>query len=360
MQATQIFTPPHTLKMQKGNLYYANIAYETWGKLNEDSSNVILIFTGLSPSAHAASSQKDPSTGWWEDMIGSQKPVDTDKYFVICMNSLGSCFGSTGPASINPETKQPYRLSFPKLTLEDIAYAGKLLLEHLNIETLHTLIGGSMGGMVALAFHMMYPSAAMQTINISSADRSTTFAIALRSLQREIIQADPLWRKGNYDLETPPFKSMLLARKLGMISYRSPQEFSERFGRNRITEECGKSNPFCMEFEIESYLDHTARKFTRNFDPNAYLYLSKAMDMFDLANHTTKAQKLSDTLKKALVIGVSTDILFPTHQQESINTFLNKQGVQSSLTIINSKQGHDAFLVDMDRFRPVIANFLET
>ncbi|MFM8354402.1 MAG: alpha/beta fold hydrolase, partial [Gammaproteobacteria bacterium] len=216
--------------MKRGTLTEPQFAYECWGELNAARDNAVLIFTGLSPSAHAASSSADPSSGWWEDMLGPDKPIDTSRYFVVCMNSLGSCFGSTGPASVNPATGRIYRLDFPVLHLEDIARAGVALLDHLGVHALHTVLGASMGGMTVLAFAMLFPNRARGLISISAAARSLPFAIAIRSLQRELIRSDPAWLAGAYAPGEGPVEGMRLARKLGMISYRSADEWTERFG----------------------------------------------------------------------------------------------------------------------------------
>ena len=347
--------------MKRGELVSPTIAYETWGTLSSDHSNCILIFTGLSPSAHACSSKEDPSTGWWEDMVGPNKPINTNEFFVLCVNSLGSCFGSTSPISINPETDEPYRLSFPVLSVEDIANAANELLKKLNIGIVHAVIGPSMGGMSALSFCQLHPGKAKRLISISSAARSSPFSIALRSLQREIIRSDTSWENGDYDLKGDgPISGMRLARKLGMISYRSAKEWSERFGRERAMEKDLKSGAFGVDFEIESYLESHANKFIGAFDPNCYLYLSRAMDLFDASDpdgnleHSFKHLKLEE----ALIIGVETDLLFPISQQAELAGALEKYVNKVQLVRLDSLQGHDSFLVDMNRFRPVISSFI--
>ena len=217
------------LRFKKGGQLNAfTLAYETWGELNAQRDNAILIFTGLSPSAHAASSCEDPSAGWWEDMIGSGLPLDSDNYYIICVNSLGSCFGSTGAASVNPETGEVYRLAFPVLTLEDIADAAYGVVAQLGIDVLHTVIGCSMGGMTGLAYCVRHPEAVRRFISVSSATRSLPFGIAVRSLQREMIRCDPKWNNGNYDPDDGPVQGQRLARKLGMITYRSAEESVKR------------------------------------------------------------------------------------------------------------------------------------
>lgn len=340
-----------------GSLPEVDIAYETWGRLSAAKDNAVLIFTGLSPSAHAASSPDDPSPGWWEEMVGPGRPIDTHHYFVICVNSLGSCFGSTGPASEDPRTGEPYRLEFPVLTVEDIAHAGREVLDHFGVERTHSVLGPSMGGMTALAFCVLYPKMTRGLVAISSACRASPFAIALRSLQREIIRSDPDWQGGNYPVDEPPVNGMRLARKLGMISYRSAEEWHHRFGRERVSSEHEAGDPFCIDFSVESYLEHHAQKFTGQFDPNCYLFLSRAMDLFDVGEHSgcaaTELRKSS--MERALVIGVESDFLFPVNQQEELAECLEHPGRDVEFVSLPSIQGHDSFLVDMDRFRPVLA-----
>jgi homoserine O-acetyltransferase len=344
-----------------GSLPALDIAFETWGEPNAERDNAVLLFTGLSPSAHAASSAEDPTPGWWEEMVGPGRPIDTRRYYVICVNSLGSCFGSTGPASIDPRTGEPYRLSFPVLAIEDIAAAGYEVVKSLGLLKLHSVIGASMGGMSALAFCTLYPRAAGGLVTISSASRAEPFAIAIRSLQREIIRRDRDWQDGQYPLEHPPHTGMQLARKLGMISYRSAEEWARRFGRERIGAEHVSGDVFGIDFEVESYLEAHAGKFVGSFDPNCYLYLSRAMDLFDIGEHSgcvaTELGKAS--LKRALVVGAESDFLFPIHQQEELAECLEMGDREVEFVALPSIQGHDSFLVDMDRFRPVIAAFYD-
>lgn len=348
--------------MKRGEINNPTIAYETWGQLSNDCSNSILIFTGLSPSAHASSSKEDPATGWWEDMVGPSKPIDTNKFFVICMNSLGSCFGSTGPMSTNPITGNAYRLTFPVLSVEDIANSAAKLIDHLGIEVVDTAIGPSMGGMSALAFSLLHPKRVKRLISISSAARSSPFSIALRSLQREIITSDPEWKKGDYNpSKEGPKSGMRLARKLGMITYRSAEEWSIRFGRERTMEKDSESGAFGIDFEVEAYLENHAKKFIGVFDPNCYLYLSRAMDLFDASDlgGSLDISFSALALERALIIGVETDLLFPFEQQQELATALSNHVVDVQLEKLNSIQGHDSFLVDMDGFRPIISNFIE-
>lgn len=344
-----------------GYLQSPTIAYETWGELSAKKDNAILLFSGLSPSAHASSSPENPASGWWEEMIGAGLPLDSDHFFVICVNSLGSCFGSTGPASIDPNTGGPYRLKYPTLTLEDVAAGGYEVLKHLGIERLHTVIGCSMGGMSALAFCVTYPDAAEGLISVSSAVRSLPFGIAVRSLQREMIQKDPKWLGGDYDPADPPLVGQRLARKLGMITYRSAEEWERRFGRERIAGEGDPTTPFYGDFAVESYLESQANKFTGQFDPNCYLYLSRASDLFDLAEHggSLKAGFARMRLRRALVVGVTSDILFPLHQQQELARGLEAVVDTVRFEALDCIKGHDSFLADMDAFRPVISSYFD-
>jgi homoserine O-acetyltransferase/O-succinyltransferase len=365
--ARQYFDIPSPFQMKRGGaLMGARLAYETWGTLNGARDNAIFILTGLSPGAHAASNLIDPAPGWWEEMLGPGKPIDTQRWFVICANSLGSCKGSTGPASVDPASGKVYKLKYPDLALEDVANASHLLVRHLGIDRLACLIGNSMGGMSALGYLVLHPGSVRAHISISTAPQAQPFAIAIRSLQREAIRLDPNWREGDYDDEHYPEAGMSIARKLGVITYRSAMEWVGRFARIRLDHDARPDQPFGAEFAVESYLVGHARKFVRSFDPNCYLYLSRASDWFDVAeygagpgdgNNVTKALRRID-VEKALVIGVSTDILFPLSQQEEIADGLRAAGAAVDFVPLDSPQGHDAFLVDIPRFGAAIARFL--
>ena len=363
MTATRTVTLEGRFPMHRGgHLLSPTVAYETWGELSEAGDNAILLFTGLSPSAHAASSPKNPASGWWEDMIGSGLPLDTDQYFVICINSLGSCFGSTGPASIDPETGERYGLKFPVLSLEDVAEAGYGVVEALGLDRLYATIGCSMGGMSALAFCLRHPELSRSLVSISAAARALPFSIAVRSLQREIIRKDRKWMGGQYDPDDPPLTGQRLARKLGMITYRSAEEWEQRFGRERATPEGDPNDLFAGDFVVESYLEAQANRFSGGFDPNCYLYLSRASDLFDAAEHggslDTAFSRLS--LERALVIGVETDVLFPVRQQVELADALRSVVSDVSLVRLDCLKGHDSFLVEMDAFRPVMSKFFGT
>ncbi|MDC1287457.1 homoserine O-acetyltransferase [Gammaproteobacteria bacterium] len=344
-----------------GRLAEVTLAYETWGELSASADNAIIIFTGLSPSAHAASSAEDRSPGWWEYMVGPGKAIDTDRFFVVCANSLGGCHGSTGPISINPASGQRYGGDFPDLTVEDIASSGYYLMRELGVRKLHAAVGSSMGGMSSIAYALQYPGEIDYLISISAATAALPLTIALRSLQREIIRCDPAWNNGHYDDDSKPLSGMSLARKLGLVSYRAADEWNSKFDRARLPAEKRTGKRFEHEFEIENYLEYNAQKFINSFDPNSYLYLSRAMDWFDIAEHGKSQQDAMSKLdvRKALVVGVTTDILFPGRQQREIADLMHGTGTAVDYVEIDSANGHDAFLIDDAHFSPVVKKFLD-
>ncbi len=343
-----------------GTLHQARIAYETWGHLNSARDNAILLFTGLSPSAHAAATERDPSPGWWQRMIGPGLALDSDRYFIVCVNSLGSCYGSTGPASINPATGERYRLDFPEIALEDIARAGYETMRALGVERLDSVIGASLGGMSVIAFGALFPQAARRLISISASPAASAFSIALRSVQREAIMRDPDWQGGQYAPEHPPRSGMRVARKLGTITYRSAAEWRQRFGREPLAGNARSLSPFAPRFAVEGYLESQAERFTRVFDANCYLYLSSAMDRFDLAEHggSYAAALRPATCERVLVIGVESDLLFPIHEQATIADAFRHNDIPVHFARLPSLEGHDAFLVDIPRFDAEIRAFL--
>lgn len=343
-----------------GSLASVEIVYETWGTLAPAKDNALLIVTGLSPGAHAASSAADPSPGWWEEMVGPGKAIDTNRFFVICVNSLGSCWGSTGPASLDPATGRSYRMTFPVLTIEDIATAAHAAVSALGIERLKAIVGPSLGGMTALAYAILFPDAAENLVTISSAPRALPFAIAIRSVQREVIRSDPEWKGGDY-VAPGPATGLRLARKLGLITYRSAQEWRGRFARERVDVRDPTAGSFGIEFQVEAYLEAHAQKFVASrFDANCYLYLSRCMDIFDVAEHGGSVEAGLGRIRaaKTLVVGVATDFLFPLDQQQEIADVMRGQGRDVTFAALPSLQGHDSFLVDFERFSPTVGNFL--
>jgi homoserine O-acetyltransferase/O-succinyltransferase len=342
-----------------GELHGARIAYETWGELNTARDNALLLFTGLSPSAHAASSNADPSDGWWQRMVGPGLAIDTDQYFVICVNSLGSCFGSTGPSSDDPATGKPYRLSFPDLSVEDIARAGYETVRSLGIERLSAVAGPSLGGMVVLAYSALFPGGTRRLISISGTPAASPFAIALRSIQREAITNDPDWRNGNYTADRPPRTGQRLARKLGTVTYRSAAEWQQRFDREPIRPDMKRDDPFASEFAVQGYLEAQAARFVSAFDANCYLYLSRAMDRWDLSVHDKHELVLARSkIEQALVIGVESDLLFAIAEQRSLAKSMETAGITTRFAPLQCIEGHDSFLIDIERFGREIRGFL--
>jgi homoserine O-acetyltransferase len=352
---------PDPFPMWKGGaLHGARIAYETWGELSPQRDNAVLLFTGLSPPAHARSSAANPAPGWWEGIIGPRLAIDTRKHFVVCVNSLGSAFGSTSPLSVDPATGAPYRITFPELSVEDIARGGYETLKSLGINRAHTVCGPSLGGMVVLAYAALFPGAARNLVSISGTAAATPFAIALRSIQREAILRDPDFKDGHYTNERPPETGMRIARKLGMMTYRSAAEWVQRFGRTPATPEMRDDSPFGPEFAVQSYLELHARRFVRAFDPNCYLYLSRAMDRFDLGAHGEAMPLVlkRSGVERALVIGVESDMLFSIAEQAALAADLTAAGIDTHYAPLDCIEGHDSFLIDIKRFGREISGFL--
>ncbi|KAI9929965.1 hypothetical protein ASPWEDRAFT_35198 [Aspergillus wentii DTO 134E9] len=267
-----------------------DVAYETWGQLNADKSNAILLHTGLSASSHAHSTEANPKPGWWEKFIGPGLPLDTNKYFVICTNVLGGCYGSTGPSSVDPSDGKRYATRFPILTLDDMVRAQFRLLDHLGVQKLHASVGSSMGGMQSLAAGVLFPERVGKIVSISGCARSHPYSIAMRHTQRQVLMMDPKWSRGFYYDSIPPHSGMKLAREIATVTYRSGPEWEMRFGRKRA--DPSKQPALCADFLIETYLDHAGEKFCLEYDPNSLLYVSKAMDLFDLGHsHQTETKR---------------------------------------------------------------------
>jgi len=344
----------HTLE-RGGELYNLSVAVERFGP---EGAPVVLVFTGLSPSAHIASSEKDPSKGWWEFIVGSGKAIDTDKYHLVCVNSIGSCKGSTGPASIDPRTGESYDKDFPDITVWDIAEFTARAMEQIDITDIHCVVGPSMGGMTALAWIACRPGRTKHMLNISSASEADPFAIALRSLQREIIKADPEYIQGRYGKDMSPVPGMVLARVLGLISYRSGIEWRNRFGRQRTTVESAYPD---QEFEIESYLKRNAERFCKEFDPNSYIKLSQSMDWFSFREkYAEPARQIAICgLRTASVMAVSSDMLFPVYQQRALYDLLVNSGSEVDYHLVECPYGHDAFLVEEQQFSNLISEYMQ-
>jgi homoserine O-acetyltransferase len=399
-----------------------DIAYETWGKMNADKSNVILLHTGLSASSHAHSTETNPKPGWWEKFIGPGGCLDTDKYHIICTNVIGGCYGSTGPGSIDPADGKRYATRFPILTLEDMVRAQFRLLDGLGIKKLYASVGSSLGGMQSLAVGVIFPDRVGRIASTSACARSHPYSIAMRHTQRQVLMMDPNWSRGFYYDGIPPHAGMKLAREIATVTYRSGPEWEKRFGRRRA--DPTKQPALCPDFLIETYLDHAGEKFCLEYDANSLLYVSKAMDLFDLgatnqaastARRATRLKRLESGLSEdagaascsltlpdspyeeqpetnitldldvpvvqssgppqdlidglkglrnhpALIMGVASDILFPAWQQREIAETL-KRGGNTNVTHVElgedlSLFGHDTFLLDLEHIGGNLRRFL--
>lgn len=399
-----------------------DVAYETWGSLNTGKNNAILLHTGLSASSHAHSTEINPKPGWWEKFIGPGGALDTNKYFIICTNVIGGCFGSTGPSSVDPSDGQWYATRFPILTMQDMVRAQFRLLDGLGVQKLHASVGASMGGMQSLAAGTLFPDRVDKIVSISGCARSHPYSIAMRHTQRQVLMMDPNWNRGFYYGRIPPHSGMKLAREIATVTYRSGPEWENRFGRQRA--DPAKQPALCPDFLIETYLDHAGEKFSLEYDPNSLLYVSKAMDLFDLGKGYSLAtarrrkknearisrrgitnsrtdlacsltlpenkyqervpsapldqrveketfgppQDLVDGLAglrnhPTLVMGVASDILFPAWQQKEIAESLGAGGNQQVKHVELGEDvslfGHDTFLLDLEHIGGNVSKFLD-
>ncbi|KAK9352928.1 Alpha/Beta hydrolase protein [Lipomyces doorenjongii] len=409
----EVYHSSQPLRLDNGGILREfDIAYETWGHLNEDKSNAIIIHTGLSASSHAHSHTKNPAPGWWEKFIGPGCAIDTNRFFVICTNVIGGCYGSSGPSSIDPADGERYATRFPIITVDDMTRAQhRLFTEQFGISKLHASVGASMGGMQSLSFGTQFPESVGRIVSISGCARSHPYSIAMRHTQRQVLMADPNWRRGFYYDSVPPHAGMKLAREIATITYRSGPEWEQRFGRRRADPR--KLPALCADFLIETYLDHQGEKFCLEYDANSLLYVSKAMDLFDLSLSTrqkaidTRAALYvadADTVPCALprspykeqpevvadiprqlnfdearedlvagmgplretpvfVLGVESDILFPSWQQKEIVDVLRDSGNTKvehvELGSDVSVYGHDTFLLSVKEVGAPVKEFLE-
>ncbi|MDD3776114.1 MAG: homoserine O-acetyltransferase [Actinomycetota bacterium] len=340
-----------------------NVAYETYGQLNQDRTNAILIFHALSGDSHAAfyHSSQDKKPGWWDFMIGPGKPFDTGKFFIICANVLGGCKGSTGPSSLNPGTGKPYGISFPPITITDMLKPQQRLVQHLGIKKLMAVAGGSMGGMLSLQWALNYPQMARGAIFIATAPTHTAQAIAFNSVGRYAIISDPNWNNGDYyGQEQQPLVGLKIARMIGHITYISQQSMHQKFGRKSYPVREANID-FFKEFEVESYLQYKGESFVRRFDPNSYLYITKAIDAFNLyGNYGSLAEALKPVKAKSLVISFSSDWLYPQAESAKIVKALKINGIDTTYCNIESPYGHDSFLLDLPKFKDTITGFIHS
>jgi homoserine O-acetyltransferase/O-succinyltransferase len=339
------------------------LAYETYGNLNKNKNNAILVFHALTGDQFA--SGVNPITkreGWWDSAIGTNKAIDTDKYFVICANVLGGCMGTFGPKNINKKTNEPYGLDFPVITIKDMVKAQESLLDHFGINKLLCALGGSMGGMQLLQFCTSFPNRTFSAVPIACSSSHSAQNIALNELARQAIMADPEWNKGDYiKTENLPKNGLAVARMAGHISYLSESGLQEKFGR-KLQEKADYEFSFNADFQVESYLRHQGYSFVDRFDANSYLYITRAMDYFDLSKQYKRG--LADAFKgqktKFLVISFSSDWLYPTKHSKDIVIALNASGANVAFAEIKTDKGHDSFLVNEPKFLTTIKNFIDS
>jgi len=335
------------------------LAYETYGQLNSARDNALLVTHAWTGDAHAAGRhhEDERKPGWWDNMIGPGKVFDTERFFVICSNVIGSCKGSTGPTSLNPATGRPYRLSFPVLMVRDMVHAQRLLIDHLEIEQLCCVVGGSMGAMQALEWAIHYPQRVRSIVPIAGTGRTSPMAIALNALARQSIFNDPLWKKGKYNFDHPPADGFALARAVGHISFLSDASMQLKFAR-RFSRMDGMFD-FFGKFEVERYLDYNGRSFVERFDPNSFLYLAKALDLYDIAWRFDSAREaLSQLVCPSLWFAFTSDWLYPPYATEEVVEELERQKKPVDYALISSDYGHDSFLVEPEKFIPQLKNFL--
>lgn len=334
------------------------LAYETYGTLNEERSNAILILHALSGDAHAAGIHEGQNNlGWWDSMIGPGKAFDTDRYFVICSNVLGGCKGSTGPSSVNPKTGKPYALDFPLITIQDIVNAQRHLIDYLGIEKLLTVVGGSMGGMQALSWLVKYPQRVRSAIPIATAIKHSPQQIAFNEVGRQAVMADPHWNSGNYYGSSLPDKGLAVARMIGHITYMSDVSMAEKFGRQKKND--AQNAKFTADFEVEGYLRYRGDNFVKRFDANSYLYITKAIDNFDASAGRPFQEALGGTKARVLVIAFKSDWLYPAYQSKEIVKACKLSGIEATYCEIDSTYGHDAFLLEVEEETHLITHFLK-
>ena len=354
--------PPDEMVLDSGaRLGPITLAYETLGTLNEDKTNGVLILHACSGDSHVAGyySGNDKRPGWWDNMVGPGKPVDTDRYFVICSNILGSCMGSTGPSSINFKTGRPFGFDFPMVTIKDMVRAQKHLIEHLGIKKIMSIMGGSVGGMQVLRWCVDYPEMVRSAIPIATTIRHSAQAIAFNEVARQAIMTDPNWRGGNYYDGQGPDHGLAVARMIGHVTYLSDESMRSKFGR-RLQNRAALSYDFNGDFEVESYLRYQGTKFVARFDANSLLYITKASDYFDLERDEGNLL-VHDNLSgvRFLVISFTSDWLYPTYQSRAIVAALKKNGSDVSFCEIDSRWGHDAFLMQNEQMDKLISGFLD-
>ncbi|MGD8520221.1 MAG: homoserine O-acetyltransferase [Desulfobacterales bacterium] len=356
--------PPDEMMLECGaKLGPITLAYETYGTLNADKTNAVLILHALSGDSHAAGyySPDDEKPGWWDNMIGPGKGIDTNKYFVICSNIIGSCMGSTGPCTINPKTVLPYALDFPVVTIGDMVKAQKALLDHLGVRKILSVVGGSIGGMQVLEWCVRYADMVESAIPLATTTKHSALAIAFNEVARQAIMADPKWNNGNYYFGPKPDLGLAVARMIGHITYLSDESMRLKFGR-RLQDKSDFSFNFDADFQVESYLRYQGAKFVDRFDANSFLYITKAADYYDFEKqygNGSAVQAFSVAKAKFLVVSFTSDWLYPTYQSRDMVKAMKKNGLDVSFCEIEAEWGHDAFLISSERLTALIRGFLD-
>lgn len=339
------------------------LRYETYGELNDTRDNAILICHALSGDHHCAGRHKadDRKPGWWDNLIGPGKAVDTNRFFVICTNCLGGCSGSTGPSSINPETGRSYGINFPFVTIHDMVRAQKLLMDHLGVLALHAVIGGSMGGMQAMLWAILYPSFVRRLLAMATTAREGAQAIAFNEVGRQAIMQDPAWNQGNYPADGGPRVGLAIARMMAHITYLSDASMDRKFGRRKRADAAnGDAYNFDIQFEVESYLRYQGQSFINRFDANSYLYITRALDQFDLAYaYGSLEAAFAPVQAETLVVGFTSDWLFPPEQNRNIALALLRAGKRACYAELATDLGHDSFLLESEDLYALVRGFLE-
>jgi homoserine O-acetyltransferase len=356
---TSIYHVSEPFKLESGQILpEIDISYEIYGKMNKDKTNIILICHALTGDAHAAGYYDNArKPGWWDIVIGPHKALDTERYCIICSNVLGGCAGTTGPASINPKTGREYATTFPVITIGDMVRAQRRLLRHLQVHQLCAVVGGSMGGMQALDWAVRYPEMVKKLILLATTARSTPQQIAFNAIGRRAIQGDSNWNNGEYYGKARPDKGLSVARMIGHITYLSDRSMEEKFGREVKNKE---QEPYALnaDFQVESYLDYQGDRFCERFDPNSYLYITKALDLFDLTKNGSLVEGLASIIARTLAIGISSDWLYPPSQVQEIVAAIRMSGTEAEYSEITSRYGHDAFLLEGGQLDYLISSFL--
>ncbi|HIJ78705.1 MAG: homoserine O-acetyltransferase [Desulfobulbaceae bacterium] len=356
--------PPGLMQLESGAvLGPVTIAYETYGTLAPAKDNVILVLHALSGDSHAAGYYREGEAkpGWWDVMVGPGKGIDTNKYFVICSNILGSCMGTTGPSAANPKTGKPYGLDFPMVTIGDMVDAQKALLDFMGISRLVSVIGGSIGGMQVLEWSLRYPEMVASAIPLATTPRHSALAISFNEIARQAIMADPNWRRGNYYEGDLPRTGLAVARMIGHVTYLSDEALRRKFGR-RLQDKSDFSFNFDADFQVESYLRYQGSKFVDRFDANSFLYITKAADYFDLRaryGQGSLIEAFAGAKASYLVVSYTSDWLYPTYQSKEMVKAMKKNGLDVSFCEIEADCGHDAFLIPNERVTTLVRGFLQ-